>query len=881
MLNRLFLIWIPLWAWMGIPATAAVREPRPVKAVRTETSIRIDGILNESAWKRPAAEGFIQSEPQDGAPATEATEVWIAYDSANLYVAARLHDTEPDRIVSRLGRRDDEVESDWFAFAVDPYLDRRSGFIFAVNPAGTIMDGTLFNDEGRDLTWDGIWEQAARVDDQGWAVEMRIPYNQLRFRPKDKYTWGVNFFRTIKRKNEESVYAWTPKEESGFVSRFAPLTGIEHIKPQRLVELLPYGMGQVLNSPSVPGDPFRTGTDYDGNLGFDMRTTLQTDLTMNLTVNPDFGQVEVDPAVINISDQETYYVEKRPFFVEGADIFRFGYGGANTVSNLGWSDPDFFYSRRIGRSPQGYVPYPGHVHFPDWTKILGAAKVTGKIGEGWNLGVLSALTGREYAQVDRQGERLTHEVEPLTWYSVVRTLKEYGGGFRGLGLIGTVLERDLKTPSLTGLLPRQALSLGVDGWTFLDSERTWVVTGWIGGTRIAGDQEAITRIQRSSLHYYQRPDVDYVSLDPTATSLNGWAGRIYLNKQKGNIVFNTALGAMSPGFHAVDVGYHTRGDRINASVEAGYQSFHPGRVFRNWKVTAAYYRTYDFGGFRTDEYLILNTSAQLLNYWKATFFWSYDPNRISHYLTRGGPLAAYPWGIMRRLSITSDTRRGVVAGVTGHYRTHPYGSYNYSLGVLLGWKPNPNLRLSLQPSYSWRHSVGQYITQVPDPLKTETYGVRYVISDIIQETASLELRLDWTFTPRLSLQAYIQPFIGVGDYFKYKELRAARTFDFDVYGDGASTIDRAGGIYTVDPDGPGPSPAFSFGDPDFNLKSLRGTVVVRWEYRPGSTLYLVWTQNRADYSYPGDFEFDRDVSLLFQASGDNIFLFKMNYRFTL
>ncbi len=869
-----------LFAPLLISAEIKSQEPRPVTAVRSLSPIKIDGILEEPIWNSEGYAGFLQSEPEDGAPATEKTIVWIAYDESGIYVAARMYDAQPEGIVSLLGRRDVEVDSDWFTFAVDPYFDRRSGFQFSINPAGAILDGTLFNDEFKDMTWDGVWEYASRVDEEGWTAEMHIPYDQLRFKKQDSYTWGVNFFRTIKRKNEMSAFAWIPKEESGYVSRFATLTGITQIQPRRLLEFLPYAMAKAHLSPSVPGDPFRTGTDFDGNLGFDMRSTLKTHLTLSMTVNPDFGQVEVDPAVINISDQETYYAEKRPFFVEGADIFRFGYGGANAVRNLGWSDPRFFYSRRIGRSPQGYVLSPGYVDYPEWTTILGAAKVTGKLAEGLNLGVLTGLTRREFAAVEWEGDRSSHEVEPLSFYGVIRSQKEIKDGFQGLGFIATGVLRDSQDPGLAARLPHQALTLGLDGWTFLDKDRTWVVTGWIGGTRIEGTREAMTRVQLSSLHYYQRPDVDYVSLNPDATSLNGWAGRIYLNKQNGRFVFNTAVGAMSPGFNAMDMGYHSRGDKINAHLEAGYQSFHPDRVFRNWKMTLATYRGYDFGGVRTDEYYILNANAQFLNYWGASLYWSYDPNRTSHYFTRGGPYMLYPWGIMRRLSLSTDNRRRVVLGIGGHWRTHPYGAWNYSLVASLQWKPTDNFRISLGPGYSWRHSVGQYIRKVPDETKPETYGVRYVMSDVIQETASLEMRIDWTFTPRLSLQAYLQPFMGIGDFFKFKELHAPRTFDFDVYGEGASTITQKDGIYTVDPDGPGPAPEFSFRDPNFNLKSLRGTVVLRWEYRPGSTACLVWTQNRADYAHPGDFDFGRDVSLLFRAKGDNIFLLKFNYRFT-
>ena len=862
-------------------ANNPVPVPSPVQAVRTKTPVQVDGVLSEDVWKSDGFTGFRQSDPEDGAPASEKTIVWVAFDQGNIYVAARLYDSSPEGIISLLGRRDAEVESDWFVFAVDPYYDKRSGFQFAVNPAGAIQDGTLFNDEGVDMTWDGIWEYASRLDDQGWTVELRIPFHQLHFRKKDSYTWGVNFFRTIKRKNERTVYSWIPKEESGYVSRFADLTGISDIHPRRLIEVLPYAVGRAEYSPAIQENPFRTGSEYVGNIGLDLKYALQTHLTLNASANPDFGQVEVDPAVINISDQETYYVEKRPFFVEGADIFRFGYGGANVRRNLGWSDPRFFYSRRIGRSPQGYVPVPGYVEYPDWTTILGAAKITGKMGDGWNLGVMTALTQREYALVDNEVDRLSYEVEPFSTYGVVRALKEIKGGFQGLGFIATGSWRDLRLDALQSRLPKSAFSFGLDGWTFLDRDRTWVITGWVGGTTVSGSQEAISRLQLSSLHYYQRPDVDYVDFNPDATTLNGWAGRIFINKQKGRFVFNTAIGVMSPGFHAVDLGYHTRGDVINGHVEVGYQSYHPGKVFRNWKVTFATLRSYDFGGIRTNENYILNTTAQLLNYWRGNLYLSYDPNRTSHYFTRGGPLAAYPWGASIQPSITSDTRQRVVFGFFGHYRDHPFGAYNYSFGVSIRWKPSSNFSISIAPEYSWRHSVGQYISQAVDPLKVETYGVRYILSNVIQETASMEIRLNWIFTPRLSLEAYLQPFLGAGDFFNYKELRAALTFDFDSFGEGISTISRDAGIYTVDPDGPGLSPPFTFRDPDFNLKSLRGTVVLRWEYRPGSTIYAVWTQNRADYSHPGNFDFNRDLSLMLRAPGDNIFLLKINYRFTL
>lgn len=864
------------------PQDLPIIRPAPeIQAVRTEKAIEIDGFLTEPPWQTQGYSNFLQSDPHDGSPATQQTVVWIAYDRENLYIAARMYDEEPDKIIDLLGRRDEEVESDWFIFGVDPYFDKRSGYLFAVNPAGSIMDGTLFNDEGQDLTWDGIWDCAARIDDSGWSVEIRIPFLQLRFKKKNTYIWGVNFFRVTKRTNEETVFAWTPKEKSGYVSRFARLIGISNIEPGRLMEFSPFIVGKTEFSPKEPGNPFKTGSTLEGNIGFDFKSGLKSNLTLDMTANPDFGQVEVDPAVINISDQETYYAEKRPFFIEGADIFRFGSGGVNIIQNLGWNQPSFFYSRRIGRAPQGVVPSGSYSDQPEWSTILAAAKITGKIGSGWNLGVLSALTQREYAQVENQNIPDKVEVEPSTHYSVIRAQKEFNNGRSGLGFLTTSVLRDLHPGWLRDNIPDKAFSFAVDGWTSLDKDRVWVISGWAGGTSVRGTKSSITTLQLSPLHYYQRPDVDYVNLDPDATSLNGWAGRLFLNKQQGNLVFNASLGAISPGFHAVDLGYHTRGDIINGHLEAGYQSFHPDNLFQNWKLTLATHRSYDFSGNRTDENYHFTAFGQFRNYWTSKLYLSYDPPRYSHWLTRGGPLALYPWGFIRQINITSDNRKSWIYSFSAHYRTHPYGSYNWSIGFNLRWKPSPNFNLSVAPSYTWRHSVGQWIKSVQDELKVETYGTRYVISDVIQKTFPIEIRINWTFTPKLSLQAYFQPFIGVGDFFKYKELLATRTFDFNIYGENGSTIYLENGFYHVDPDGTGPAKSFFFRDPDFNLKSLRGTVVFRWEYKPGSIFYAVWTQDRADYSHPGDFNLSRDFQALFNASGDNIFLIKISHRFKL
>lgn len=857
------------------------QEQKVVQAYRTDEAIKLDGVLDEKVWQKPGYSDFVQSDPIDGSEPTEKTVVWIAYDDNSLYVAAHLLDSEPEKIVSRLGRRDDFVESDWFRFAVDPYYDRLTGFRFGVNPAGSITDETLFNDSWCDYTWDGVWEWSARIDEQGWAVEIRIPYNQLRFPKKDEYIWGVNFRRSIKRKNEVDNFVWIPKEERGYVSHFAKLVGIKDINPGRHIELFPYAVGQAEYSPGEDGNPFDTGKKHFGSTGFDLKVGLRSNLTLDATINPDFGQVEVDPAVINLSAYETYYQEKRPFFIEGRNIFRFGYGGATSMSSFDWGNPDFFYSRRIGRTPQGDVAEDGYANIPDRTTILGAAKLSGKIANGWNIGFLNALTAREYAKINTDGERFQEEVEPFSYYGLLRAQKEFNNGNQGFGFITTSVVRDLGTENLKDTLNSNAFSFGFDGWTFLDKNKTWVISGWMGRTQVAGSPTAITDLQKSSLHYYQRPDAPHVELDETATSLGGWAGRININKEKGNFLFNAAFGAISPGFDTNDLGFQWSADVINSHIMLGYASYHPGKIFRNYWVAVATHRNYDFTGNKVGEGYYFFAEPQFLNYWGFFLLVGYYPQTWDNDLTRGGPLVINPSFKFARLSIFSDNRKPLVLSINSNWFNFASGSYNWDAEVTLRWKPKSNISLSIGPSYRFRYSVAQWVDLFDDSLMTETYGTRYVFADIGQKTLTNVVRLNWTFTPTLSFQLYMQILMATGDYDRFKELARPRSYDFNQFGQGQSTISYSDDEYTVDPDGPGLAPAFIFENPDFNFKSLRGTAVLRWEYMPGSTLYFVWTQNRCDEANPGDFRLGRDLRDLFNAHGDNVFLVKISYRWNL
>ncbi len=845
-----------------------------VRAFRTTEGIKIDGRLKEGAWSNPGISGFIQKNPNEGQPATQKTEVWVAYDDEALYVAARMWDTAPDSIVGRIGRRDAGLNCDAFVVYIDSYHDKRTGFYFWINPLGSVGDGTLSNDSWSDDTWDGVWEGAARIDGKGWTAEFRIPYSQLRFSRKTRYVWGINFNRYIERYNESDYLVMVPKKDSGFVSHFADLVGIEGINPPRRLDLLPYLVTSGKFLQHEAGDPFHKGFEFYKNLGANLKLGLGPNLTLDATINPDFGQVEVDPAVVNLSAYETYYEEKRPFFIEGMDIFSFGQRGSNSNWGFNSAVPQFFYSRRIGRPPQGSVTHTGFMDLPVNTTILGAAKISGKLPGGWEVGTIHALTAREFADIDTAGVRFKQEVEPLTYYGVIRTFKDLNQNRQGIGFMGTAVVRNFSDDSLKNEMGKAAVALGIDGYTFLDRGKTWVINGWLGGSEVWGERNFIAALQEAPQRYYQRPDIHCAHLDSNRTSLSGWAGRVSLNRQKGNFYLNSALGVNSPGFETNDLGFHWRSNLINHHLVLGYRWFQPGKVFRQKFVNLIAARNWDFDGNKTSEVYMLFLNGQLVNYWGFNCGFGVNPSTLSNEETRGGPLMRSPGGYFGNFFIYSDSRKPVVLNFFGSYHSSPSGGRSYYFRPGIEWKPASFLTLELNPEYQWAHSTASWVVAQPDPTATATYGSRYVFSALEQRELSASLRMNWTFTPKLSLQLYMQPLLASGDYSDFKELARPKSYEFNHYG---STIEYANGAYTVDPDGPGPAESFSFRDPDFNYKSLRGTVVLRWEFLPGSTIYLVWTEDREDHRDPGEFHPGRDLFHLLTARPNNIFLFKLAY----
>lgn len=852
-----------------------------VIANRVNEKIKIDGILSENVWLNGnSISNFTQRDPDEGKPATQKTEVRVAYDETALYIGARMFDTNPDSIIARLSRRDDIEDSDRFFFFIDPYNDKRSGYYFALNAAGTYYDGILLNDEWDDNSWDGVWEGKVNIDDMGWTAEMKIPFSQLRFHEQDKYVWGVNFNRDISRNNEVSFLVYTPKDGSGFVSRFPSLVGIENIRVSRNIEFLPYFRTKAEYMAVDDGNPFNDGSKYLPGIGGDIKFGIGSNLTLDATINPDFGQVEVDPAVVNLSDVETFYDEKRPFFIEGASIFNFGHGGSRSQWGFNWGNPDFFYSRRLGKAPQGtdYLPDYDYSDMPDGTTIVGAAKLTGKVGDNWNIGTVHTITNREYADLDINGKENDYEVEPLTYYGVARAQKEFDEGRQGLGFMGTFTSRNFKEKKLQNEFNKNATVFGIDGWTFWDDDKVWVTNLWLGMSHINGTKDRITELQKSSRHYLQRPDRENFKLDPDATSLTGFAGRVLINKQKGNVIFNSALGFVDPRFDNNDLGFMWRGDIINGHIGGGYKWTNTTKFTRYAETIGALFATTDFDYNINWTGFWSGTFIRFLNYYFLELRFAYNPETINNRRTRGGPLTINPPGWEYGTYLESDNRKPWVFSLgTNGYTTNSKDYYR-QYEISIECKPTSNLSIEFNPEINFEKENTQWVDVYDDPTASQTYNKRYVFAELDYTELSASIRLNWTFTPKLSFQLYTQPLISTGDYKNFKELAKPRSYDFLKYGEGNSSITKNGDDYTVDPDGNGPAESFDIENPDFNFKSIRANAVLRWEYLPGSILYFVWTQNKTDdHLDNGKFHLKKSFDRIWNSQSDNIFMVKLTY----
>ncbi|MGE0361301.1 MAG: DUF5916 domain-containing protein [Vicinamibacterales bacterium] len=811
-------------------------------AVPTTSPVLIDGNFDEVVWRdAPAIGDFVQREPTEGAAPTERTEARVAYDTQAVYVAVRAFDREPARIAGFLTRRDERSPSDWIRVAIDSFHDRRTAYEFSVNPAGVRADRYHFNDGQTDDGWDAVWDVQVGRDADGWRAEFRIPFSQLRFSAEGGPV-GFAVIRELPRANETSSWPLIARSAQGYVSQFGEVNGLRPGGSPKRLELMPYTLGEVVLAPTEAGNPLSRRSDPGAAVGVDLKYAVTPALTLTATLNPDFGQVEADPAAVNLEAFELFFNERRPFFVEGSGVFRF---------NLDCNDGEctgLLYSRRIGRAPQGdpELADDEYEQNPAWVTILGAAKLTGRVG-AFSVGAMSAVTQEERATIASGLSRRRPVVEPLTGFNLVRMRREFANR-SNLGVMLTTTNRRL-TPD-TRFLAGQAVTGGVDyDWRFWER---YSLSGFWAGSRISGDPEAITRLQKNAVHYFQQPDADHLELDEAATSLGGHAGSMNFSKIAGEkLRFSAFYGYKSPGFETNDLGFQRRADERNMSHWVQWRWQTPGKYKRQYMINFNQWAGWNFGGENLWSGGNLNMHWWWQNNWRNGFGVNVNAGGLRDRMTRGGPGVRGNRFVGVWHYVDFDDRKAVFPGYNGFIGGDGQGSFEFNANPRLTWRPTRAARVEAGFRFSRNTNDAQWVENVED----DTGSLHYVVGRLQQRTVAMTFRANYTLSPNLSFQAYAEPFISAGAYTRYREVTDGRA-------------DRHVDRYT---------PYAYTGDADFNFRSFRTTNVLRWEYKPGSALFVVWQQGRQetveDY---GDFRFGRDIGGLFSTPSRNVFLVKFS-----
>ena len=837
----------------------------------------IDGIIDEKIWETVEWSGdFIQREPYDDEKPSQETSFKILYDDNNLYVAIRAWDTEPDKIEKRLTRRDG-FEGDWVAIGIDSYYDKLTCFSFAVNAAGVKIDITITNDSYMDDTWNPVWYVKTSTDSLGWLAEMQIPFTQLRFAEKEEHVWGLQVMRWLFRKEEFSTWQHIPVESAGWVSMFGKLHGVKGIKPKHEVELIPYIMGDIERFEKEEGNPFATGKKYGYSAGVDGKIAVTNDLTLNFTVNPDFGQVEVDPSEVNLTAFETFFPEKRPFFIEGNNIYNFKL----TEGDGPLSSDNLFYSRRIGRRPHYYPETEDNEYSdqPDYTTILGAFKLSGKTRNGWSIGVLESITNNEYITIDKEGDRRKEVVEPMTNFFNTRLQKDFKKGKTIVGGMFTATNRK-KYNETVDSLHNSAYTGGLD-FTNYWKDKAYYLSVKAVFSHLIGNSKAITELQESPQRYYQRPDAAHLKLDTTRTSLTGSGGTIAGGKiGKGRWRYVGWVTWRSPGLELNDMGYMRQADIIQQVAWVGYRIWEPFSIFRRFNINFNQWTGWDFSG--TQLYLggNINFNTQFKNYWSIESGINRETSNISRSELRGGPALRVPGDWNNWAFISTDERKKLVFEV---FTFSNWGDINhsrfFSIGLEIRYRPFTALSLSFEPSYNKGRRDLQYVETLD--FKGED---RYIISTLNSDILSADFRINLSLTPDLSIQYWGQPFIFAGDYSTFKRITdpMAENYNdrFHIFNGNEIFYNSNDEIYEIDENRDGIID-YSFDNPNFNFFEFRSNLVARWEYIPGSTIYLVWSQGRTGDNSIGEFNFRRDLDELYSIVPHNIFLIKVSYRISM
>lgn len=822
-------------AFLAVTGNAVAQDVRPTaQAVRVERAPVIDGSDADPEWlAAPAITDFEVFEPSEGGQPQFRTEARVVYDDRDLYVLVRAFDPHPDSIIGLLGRRDVKVAGDHVKIIIDSYLDRRTGFEFAVNPVGVKRDYSISDDVSEDESWDAVWDVATRIDSLGWVAEFRIPLSQLRYARAPEHTFGLQISRDVGRTGERSSWPLYRRSVRGIVSQIGDLTGLRGLSSPRRVEIAPYAVTRNVSQP-------RAGSftrQQQLALGADAKIGLTSNLTLNLAVNPDFGQVEADPAVLNLTAFETSFAEQRPFFLEGTSIFGFS----------PWAR--LFYSRRIGRSPQlaGLVSEPD-ADIPGSSTIAGAAKLTGRLANGTSLGALVAHTIEE--------EVAGTSVEPATTYGVLRLRRDMNDGRTGVGLMATSVDRGLD--DLTSrFLRRSARAAGIDARHRFGGGR-YEMRGSIAHSMVAGSSEAITRTQRSSVHYYNRPDsgLDY---DTTRTSLSGTSLELRADKVAGTWRYGAGYLYTTPGFEANDAGFLQRADWEWGVVEVSYRSARPRKLWRTASGFAAQWLEFSSRGIPNANSIETGWQMEMHNRlrfsidaWAQNLFPAYCDR-----CARGGPAVRLSPFANVLINLGGDLRKAVVPSFAAIYTTGDGGRTSL-------WRVRPYVIVRHRSNLSWEFGT-RYQRNRDNTQWVTNRGVigsdttHYVFGHLDQHLLSFTARFNYTPRPNLTFQYYGEPFVTTGEYTNLRELSdTPRAAAYDARF-------RATPIAGV---------------PGFNEKQFRSNAVVRWEYRPGSTLYVVWQQARDESGLDaGSFAARRDYRNLFRSHPDNTFLVKASYWF--
>ncbi len=847
--------------------------------------ITIDGILDEAAWDAVEwTSDYVEFEPDNATPPTEQTKMKIAYDDKNLYVAFKCYQADPSTIEKRMGRRDD-FPGDWVEINIDSYNDDRTGFSFTASVSGVKGDEFISNNGNFDSSWNPIWYLSTAVDSDGWTAEIRIPLSQLRFGNDEEQVWGIQSTRRYFNNEERSLWQPLPANPPGWVSEFGELRGIKGIKPQKQLEIQPYTVAQLDTFEEEPGNPFRDGSDTKLTGGLDAKIGITNDLTLDLTVNPDFGQVDADPGAIALDGFEIFFQERRPFFVENKNVFDFRVGGG--ADNL-------FFSRRIGRTPQGYTTADGgkgeFEDFPNNTTILGAAKFSGKTKKGLSIGALQSITDKEYAKIEldtRQdvldnleevGEEREELVEPLTSYSVLRLQQDFNDNNSFVGGIATYTKRNIE--GNLDFLRENAFTGGVDvrhNW----KERKYYATGKFTFSNVNGSEESIEATQRSLTHLFQREDAGHVDVDPTKTSLTGTGGSFEVGKGGGgNWRYNVGGNFRSPELELNDIGFLRQADQITQYANVRRLWNKPTSWFRRANLGVNQFTQYDFDGNYNRIQYEINGFVNWKNNWWSEAGFGHKPRIYSNTVLRGGP--RWRWNDENFVFLFSGTdgrkKFRMHAGYVHSAATQDNFSFQrYVLRFF--YQPLNTLNLSLINEFEVNPNKTQYVTQA-DFNGTQ----RYILGEIDNESLSTTLRVNYNINPNLTIQYYGQPFIFKAKYsnFNYVNDPVASDLNDRVtwYGDNQITFSEEDDTYFVDEDGDSQTD-YSFGNPDFAFVQFRSNLVVRWEYIPGSEIFLVWSQGITGLGdVDNDFSEIIDNQLL-SARPQNTFLIKATYRFVL